>query len=145
MMNVKEPKLLEEFERSLDDILKNAKELKRISCNEIQNHVFEDLHIKQESSIKEFMKTNALIEDAYGYLWKKQFPIYRERTQNKLDDIKNIYDNFIRNLTIRKKLMQEEIQKLNKSKQSLALLKSFYGTPQEKRKKKRNFQVNMLL
>ena len=116
--------LLKEMESVLDALVENAESLKELSSGTIASEELAKLQATQEALIADLVKKDAKAQKLDKA--EREQPAWG-RIQQKLETFATLNDAFINNLSVRKGLIQFEIQDIKKTRQSLVEMKVRYG------------------
>ncbi len=117
-------KALKQMESLLDSLVVNASELKQLSTGTVQPEELEGLQAAQEGLIADLVKQDHAVQQLGE--GAKADPCWG-RIQAKMDQFSELNEAFIKNLAVRKGLIQFEIQEVKKTRQSLSDMKVRYS------------------
>lgn len=118
---------------ALDAVMENAIQLKAASQADTKD--LKDLQNEQKELVAELLEHEKNLREQYGKDWKEEAPFTSTRIEEKIQKIQWLHKQFVQNLIIRKKLIELEVNDLNKARRSLAKMKSFYSPAKTKRSK----------
>lgn len=125
--------LLSRIHNALDAVMDNAIALKTASQGDSPH--LKDLQAEQKQLVAYLLEEENQLIKAYGKNWKEEAPFTSTRIEEKIQKIQWLHKQFIQNLIVRKKLIELEVNELNKARRSLAKMKNFYGPKREARTK----------
>ena len=126
---------LVEMETVLDALVTNAESLKKLSMETVTTEELTKLQETQEGLLADLIKKDRAVQKLGTVVHSE--PAWQS-IQNKLEGFSKLNETFIENLSVRKGLIQFEIQEVKKTRQSLGEMKSRYGTKPSDGKKRIN-------
>lgn len=129
--------LLERMDAKLSEALENAQSLNHFSSGALDASQLQVLQDLQAEIISEIVGLDEKLVEQQGEYLKKADDSNSKKMQNKISSIKDLYQSFVNNLTVRKELLRLEIQDLNKSRHSLTVLQGSYGNSESTLRKKK--------
>jgi hypothetical protein len=115
---------LEELETTVEALIENAKALIEVSRGSVTAEELSKLQGRQEELIAEIIKKDKAVQKLGDGVKSESA---WSRIQEKLDLFGTLNESFIQNLSIRKGLINFEIEEVRKTRKSLAHVRTRYG------------------
>jgi len=124
--------LLEEIEYTLELILVNATELFNLSQGEFHAEKIAALQVEQEKLSESVQSYDNMMQARTGEKWLEKDKQKTKQLKDKIKEIRLLQDSFCSNMTVRKGLLQAEIEEINQAYHSLDSVHALYGGRKDK-------------
>ena len=123
---LKEEEFLDHIQVLLDSLLKNALQLKEVSSNVVSEEELNTLQEEQESLIAELGQLGSEFKKKFNKIINELKSEKGKIIQKKVKEFQELNAIFYNNISIRKSILQTEIETLRKTQQSIAEIKKSY-------------------